>query len=439
MISKLLTDRAGIFVGDSLKLASILEDNSVDAVVTDPPYELGFMGKSWDASGIAYRVDLWRELLRVLKPGGHLLAFGATRTYHRMTCAIEDAGFEIRDSIHWLYGTGFPKSLDVPKAIDKRREDDPRPVCRFLRAAMDARGVTSKQIAERFGFHSRMVDHWAARDTDSQPTVPTVPQWELLRSLVGFGPELDAEVYRLNGRKGTLGEAWQSAEIVGTLARPSGRPVVTSFQDGAHDHSIRAPATDLAKQWDGWGTALKPAHEPVVMARKPLAGTVAVNVTEFGTGAINVDASRIGDRWPANVLLDDGAADLLGEPSRFFYVAKPGRKERDAGCESLPVRDASVTVERDPDSAGAANPRAGAGRNGGARNYHPTVKPIELMRYLCRLVTPPGGLVLDPFLGSGTTGVAALREGFEFVGVEQSAEYAEIAAARITHALKETT
>jgi site-specific DNA-methyltransferase (adenine-specific) len=297
-----------VIIGDCREVMAGMDASSVDAVVTDPPYELGFMGKKWDASGIACSVDLWREVLRVLKPGGHLLAFGGTRTYHRMTCAIEDAGFEIRDSLHWMYGTGFPKSLNLG---------------------------------------------------------------------------------------------------------------------------------------DGRGTALKPGHEPIVLARKPLVGTVAKNVAEHGTGALNIDACRIGEgtgkpkpeyrpnyandvfgkgmgggawentsgRWPANVLLDEDAAEELdaqsGEAkpkpqrtgrmgaSRYFYVAKPSRKERGDG------------------------------------NVHPTVKPVELMRYLVRLVTPPGGLVLDPFLGSGTTGVAAGLEDLRFVGVEQSEEYASIARKRM--------
>jgi hypothetical protein len=368
-------ERGALLNADCLEALRRLSAGSVDAVVTDPPYELGFMGKRWDAQGIAFSVDLWREVLRVLKPGGHLLAFGGTRTYHRMTCAIEDAGFEIRDSLHWMYGTGFPKSLNVG---------------------------------------------------------------------------------------------------------------------------------------DGRGTALKPGHEPIVLARKPLEGTVAENVAAYGTGALNIDGCRLlsadssttgrqnsgakgnggvfgasatydseaspHGRWPANVLLDEHAAaeELEAQApgaSRFFYVAKPSRAERDRGCEHLQARLAVETVNRDPDSAGVQNPRAGAGRGAGvpifrcalcelnlgggraatacpksddgkhvreqvgvgtpAKNYHPTVKPIELMRYLVRLVTPPGGVVLDPFTGSGTTGIAALLEGARFVGIEREPEYAEIAKARI--------
>jgi DNA modification methylase len=367
--------------GDCVEWLKKMPDASIDSAVTDPPYELGFMGKKWDASGIAYSIELWREVLRVIKPGGHLLAFGGTRTYHRMACAIEDAGFEVRDSLHWIYGTGFPKSLNVGKAIDA------------------AAGVEREVISRRE-----------------------------------------------TGWKGTLG----GTSALGGLTAPDVR-------------TVTAPAT-AAAAWNGWGTALKPAHEPIVLARKPLAGTVAANVLAHGTGALNIDASRIATeddlnggaysasdrknpffksldgaagefsrpagRWPANVLLDEDAA--AGQDwAHFFYVAKPGRKERDLGCAHLPAKTAGEATDREEGTQGLENPRAGAGRTGGAKNYHPTVKPIQLMRYLVRLVTPPGGMVLDPFVGSGTTGIAALQEGMKFVGIERESEYLRIADARI--------
>ena len=445
-----------LHLGDCLEVMRGFAESSVDAIVTDPPYELGFMGKQWDASGIAYRVELWEAALRVLKPGGHLLAFGGTRTYHRMACAIEDAGFEIRDSLHWLYGSGFPKSLDVSKAIDKARDDraDVLRVTAFLAAARDAAGKTNA--------------------------------------------EMDAEVWRLNGRKGTPGEAWQAAEVVGerTTGIGTGRGPTALMRDG--DRRLRAPNSDDAERWKGWGTALKPAHEPIVLARKPLIGTVARNVLEHGTGALNIDACRIGTetlaattrgvsrigtfedadgnvtpervgRWPANVLLDEAAARELdaqsgesrsaggsgpasknwrgdgrtvgaglsgatggfgdfGGASRFFYVAKPSRAERDIGCEDLTHE--VVNEATPPGSAGANSPRAGAGRLGAVRNHHPTVKPVELMRHLVRLVTPPGGVVLDPFMGSGTTAFAAWLEFRNFVGIERDEKYIAIAQRR---------
>lgn len=432
-------DRAALLCGDCLVKLRVIPDATFDAVVTDPPYELGFMGKTWDASGIAYSVELWREVLRVLKPGGHLLSFGGTRTYHRMACAIEDAGFEIRDSLHWMYGTGFPKSLNVSKALDAA----------------------------------------AGAEREETPTVAMQP-------------------------KGDVGEISKNKRCaVCGKARASGNPCVCPrLEDIA--------VTEAAKQWEGWGTALKPGHEPIVLARKPLEGTVAANVQKWGTGGLNIDGCRIGTetrtveptgtridrcegrdpekfaawqakqqpkevngRWPANVLLDEDAAAELdaqsgiskstggsrgaggqngklspigaqpdfvpgkgdtGGASRFFYVAKPSRKERDLGCDHLTPKSGGEATDREDDSKGVDNPRAGAGRTGGAKNYHPTVKPIELMRYLVRLVTPPGGLVLDPFAGSGTTGMAALFEGFRFVGVEASEEYFPITCARITKA-----
>jgi len=391
--------------GNLFDVLPTLEAESVDACVTDPPYDLtsgkrggtgaaslnldspagrsristggGFMGKEWDATGVAFNIETWRQVLRVLKPGGYLLAFGGTRTSHRMVCAIEDSGFEIRDSLSWMFGSGFPKSLNLG-----------------------------------------------------------------------------------NGR----------------------------------------------------GTALKPAYEPICMARKPLRGTVAANVARYGTGAINVDACRIGlggeepptgsgdrrgslvyaqdrwtqeemanggnttsslGRWPANVILDPVSAAMLDEQtgelvsganptrrssdkfrdaygefkgqtecfaargvdvggaSRFYYVAKPSREERDYGCEGLRQRSGGEATDRTDGSAGVNSPRAGAGRTGGSRNVHPTVKPVELMRWLVKLVTPLDGLVLDPFTGSGTTGMACRYELRRFIGIERDAEYVRIAEARI--------
>jgi site-specific DNA-methyltransferase (adenine-specific) len=198
-----------------------------------------------------------------------------------------------------------------------------------------------------------------------------------------------------------------------------------------------APATPEAKQWQGWGTALKPALEPITVARKPLIGTVAENVLQHGTGAINVDGGRVGERWPANFTHDgsEEATDLLGASARFFYCAKASKADRDEGCDKLQERSAGECVDRVEGSAGMESPRAGAGRTSGSRNHHPTVKPTDLMRYLCRLVTPPSGIVLDPFMGSGSTGKAAMMEGFAFVGIEREAEYIDIAKARIQSAV----
>ena len=370
--------------GNSLEVLKTLEDNFVDSIVTDPPYELGFMGKKWDNTGIAYNVDLWKECLRVLKPGGHLLAFGGTRTYHRMACAIEDAGFEIRDCIQWLYGSGFPKSHNISKAIDKKL------------------GVE--------------------------------------REVIG---------------KGTAGKT--------ALGQGSG----WNKTYNPHEYDITRDETEQAKRWSGWGTALKPANEPIVLARKPLSEkTIAENVMKWGTGGLNIDGCRIGtdtitsrpsnmssnnhyaqDEWtksnpigelktytgrfPANVILDEEAGRMLDEQqegaSRFFYCAKASKKERNMGLE-----DVEPTTVDDGRNKPIDNPflRGKTPR----RNTHPTVKPVKLMEYLITLVTPPNGIVLDPFFGSGTTGVAAVNLGFNYIGIELDEQYVEIARRRINAA-----
>ncbi len=399
--------------GDCVELMRGMAADSVDAIVTDPPYGIDFMGKEWDGFGTPHGFQTWteqwaREAFRILKPGGHLLAFGGTRMYHRLATGVEDAGFEVRDMMSWLYGSGFPKSLDVSKAMDKRRNDAEAKwaVADFLKPHCARYGW--KGLAAHFGVAEPMVrQHWASR---SQTSTPTWSQWLELKTLLGFGNEMDQTVLELNGRKGTPGEAWAEREVVGVAA--GNLLAVAPGQNNDRSAvalALTAPATDEAKRWEGWGTALKPAQEPIVVARKPLIGTVAENVLAHGTGAINIGASRLeGERWPANILFDEEAAAELDRQapgaSRFFYVAKPGKKERNAG---------------------------------GAANIHPTVKPIALMSYLIKLVTPPGGVVLDPFLGSGSTACAAAANGFDCIGIEQNQEYADIAEARIAHWAKE--
>lgn len=446
MAEPVIVGDATLYLGDCLEVLRGLPDASVDAVVTDPPYGLAFMGKRWDydVPGVA----LWAEALRVLKPGGHLLSFGGARTYHRMAVAVEDAGFDIRDQIMWLYGSGFPKSMDVGKALDK--------------AAGEVRQVIGK-----------------AQGRAATP--------------------------RRDIRGGKM-HACSDGKIHG--------------YDGS---DITAPATEAARQWDGWGTALKPAHEPIILARKPFRGSVAGNVLRFGVGAINVDGCRVrfasdGDkaaaaaaaaqrasqdqnkgrtaygqfnngpaslapylegmdrgRFPAN-LIHDGSAEVValfpdtasnskpgcvrrtkvhrsgsmagslgekdgdlnafygdsGSAARFFYCAKASKGDREAGLREAGLREA-VTGSLQGGGEGCADP-VSARFTKVCRNTHPTVKPTALMRYLCRLVTPPGGIVLDPFAGSGSTGKAAQLEGFRFIGIEREPEYFDIARARIAHA-----
>jgi len=410
---------ARILVGDCLEVMAGLEPASFSAIVTDPPYEIGILGKEWDSSGVAFDPATWRAAARLLKPGGHLIAFGAPRTFHRLFVALEDAGLELRDCLAWFYANGFPKSLDVSKAIDRQRTDDVRPVCRFLRAAIDRSTHTTETIGKAFGFNRRMVEHWAARDTDSQPTVPTLEQWARLVELLELPPDMDAEVARLNGRKGTPGENWARREVIGQgtggIAPVPGceRHTVGGSQ---RTFDITAPASLEARTWEGYGTGLKPAWEPIALACKPPAGTWAENALEHGVAGLALAGSSIlpadcagmtpdeildEARCPANLVLDEGAAAMLppGTP-RFCFTSKAATRERNA--------------------------------RGEVHNDHPTVKPLDLMGWLVGLVTMPAGTrILDPFAGSGSTLIAALRQGVEVVGIERSADYAEIARARI--------
>ena len=411
--------------GDCIETMNAMPPESVDAIVTDPPYGLGFMGKKWD--GLPPSLEWAEACYRVLKPGGHIAAFGGTRTWHRLAVAIEDAGFEMRDSLAWLYGSGFPKSHDVGKAIDKLA------------------GAEREVVGTR-------IRHGGA------PPVPGN-----------------------HGNDGPTKDAWRDSRRGGAYAIP-----------------VTAPATPEAAQWDGWGTALKPAFEPIVLARKPLAEkTVARNVLAYGTGAINVDACRIGTdddtarpngvtaiwqeggtakpgigggspsgRWPANVLLDQHAAAWVdeqsgtseskatasrGKPSGTFLLngchsVAELRALAKAGAKTPTGRDARATLARY--EAMEDRPRGHSDSGGASRFFytakapkserpsvdgvqHPTVKPLAIMRWLIRLVTPPGGTVLDPFAGSGTTIEAALIEGFNPVGIEMETDYLPLIQHRI--------
>jgi len=374
-----------------------IPDNSIDSIVTDPPYNLNFMGKDWDnyktPKGFESWVNMWaKECFRILKPGGHILAFGGTRTYHRLAAGIEDAGFEIRDQIQWIYGSGFPKSTNVSKQIEKAYNKE-------LKYGAEKKGVGSN-------------------NTESL---------------------------------GVYNNTYTDLEL----------------------------QLEESKQWEGWGTALKPANEPIVMGRKPFDGPLYKNILENGVGGINIDDCRVqilegdgvpvflfkgnksagiyGDglngtintgeidsttgRWPANIILDEEASELLGEQSRFFYSAKASKKEKNFGLtkevenDRFQTRQCTICERNVPyvGSCGCEGAEIRMVSPKPTKNAHPTVKPIDLMRYLIRLVTPPNGIVLDPFLGSGTTGIAAHLEGFNFIGIEKDQEYFELAKERINH------
>ncbi|QGJ87312.1 DNA methylase [Gordonia phage Wocket] len=474
--------------GDCLDVLRELPDNSVDSVVTDPPYGLEFMGKDWDApwksasvgrgvkvaeqragemtqSGrghatsagpyLAARVDSVRvagapfqawctewatECLRILKPGGHLVAFGGSRTWHRLAAAVEDAGFEIRDSIAWLYGSGFPKSLDVSKAIDKVRDDEAeiRCVTEWLAEQRDSAGITNRQIDEHFGF-AGMAGHWTARPHVKIAQVPQWEQWIRLQKLIGFDDTMNDEVQRLNGRKGEWGNARPDRDV----SEP-GRNSVLSPTQRVRDSGT--PATDAAHKWAGWGTALKPAFEPIVVGRKPLAGTVAQNVLTHGTGALNIDASRTGGRWPTNVVLDESQAAALDDQAPNTgaggRASGPTLTGKTAGTVAYGARNgldrAAVFYG---DSGGASRffptfryeakaPTSERPNVDGVQ--HPTVKPLDLMRWLVRLVTPPNGVVLEPFAGSGTTAEACVHEHMRCIAIEREADYLPLIVSRLT-------
>lgn len=398
--------------GDCREQLKNLSDDSIDAIVTDPPYGLSFMGKKWDYD--VPGVDVWRECLRVLKPGGHILAFAGSRTYHRMAVNIEDAGFEIRDQLMWIYGSGFPKSLDISKAIDKTDAAEARRERRLkFTAWMRETGLTRSQIDQITG--TNMGGHYLTQA--QQPAVATREHFEKLRPYIPG--DVPAWVEQMVDERTVESENFKRREVIG---KRKGKDAVNAdlYRPGdgiytAIEFDETLPHTDAAKQWHGWGTALKPAHEPIVLARKPLIGTVADNMLKHGTGGLNIDGCRVdfaseddlksatfgtgsniksgrlvtgGDskdgrtnieadpagRWPANVL-HDGSDEVVGcfpgqnkpdgSAARFFYCAKASKADRDEGVHP-------------------------------AKNFHPTVKPTALMRYLCRLITPRGGDHIRP-------------------------------------------
>ena len=497
-----------LYHGDCLEELKKIPDNSVDSIVTDPPYGLsntkpqqvadvlkawvtgdtvsvpakkgGFMGKDWDS--FVPPPAVWEECMRVLKPGGHMVVFAGTRTQDLMGLSIRLAGFEIRDTLGWVYGSGFPKSHDIGKAIDKKRDDnnDWKTVGSFLKSHRVSAGyATRNAFADKIiNGHSSLASAAAnLSNWENGLSFPTWERWEQLKGLLDLPDELDAEVWRLNGRKGTPGEAWEKREVVGKYQSglhtgPSG---VGGHGEGG---AVTTSATDDAKQWEGWGTALKPAIEPIILARKPLVGTVAQNVLEHGVGGLNIDASRVstdedtsrtpsvvGDtsapmgrgiamggsghsagRFPANVLLDEHAAKEMDKQSGVSASTQRTGKRSGKSKDILGdfVGQENVTMGH-TDSGGASRffpvfkyqakapkkERPVIEREDGTKIQHPTVKPVALMEWLVTLVTPPNGVVLDPFAGSGTTLQAALNEGFDPIGVEQDADYIQLINKRL--------
>lgn len=578
-----------IIQGDCIEVMKELPDNSVDSIVTDPPYGLEFMGKNWDkfkdgkniaggntGKGTPYarskptpafyqlkNKDMinfqeftyqWaKEALRVLKPGGFLLSFGGTRTYHRMACAIEDAGFEIRDQIQWLYGSGFPKSLNIGKQIDKyagRINNDLEKIKLKLRDLYIKSNKTLSQIDKECGFRASGYLRVGHREDDGWgESLPTLEKWDIIKKVINCDEKTSKELkkYFVSAEREVIGK--------GKAKFLEKNDVFGLNKDGYGDYNITIPATPEAKQWEGWGTALKPANEPIVVARKPLSEkNVALNVLKWGTGGINIDGCRVhsydedkvrkggaskpvvtnfvgqtkeytGGRFPANIIFEcicdevkqgiakgskghwsktkttgfgefgNGKSEYsgigpkddmkciihtnpncpcymldeqsgisrgeigranrkqktekfgmfglvpkvtktsikdIGGASRFFYCAKASKSERNKGLDGFEEKDGACMqwnkeYRMIKNVDGSITPRKPAIK----RNIHPTVKPIKLMRYLVRLVTRKGGVVLDPFLGSGTTAIACKLEGMKYIGIEKEPEYVKIAEARI--------
>lgn len=418
-----------LYKGNMLDMREVLEPESIDSIVTDPPYGLtsivkrfgsedakpageakdgsfarltkGFMGKTWDGSGIEYNIEAWRRCYEVLKPGGYLLAFGGSRTFYRIACAIEDAGFEIRDTVMWLYGSGFPKSMNIGLAIDKKNGIESEIV------GTGKSGTTSK------GFND-------------------------------YQYKIDAGIYSTSG-----------------------------------EYEIKK----ASNKWNGWGTAIKPAFEPVIVARKPFKGSCVDNVIKYGVGGVNIDECRIGNetikdgRFPSNVIFtyDDNDFEEVcgglpnggkngsiskrykmnnqvygeygecntwdayndnGSAARYFYCAKASTRDRDEGLENMLSQKCNDGRNKPIDNAFQRGETL-------RKNTHPTVKPTDLMQYLVRLVTPEGGTVLDPFNGSGSTGKAVMYENkdrnknYKYIGIEMTEEYLPIAKARIEYVINE--
>lgn len=506
-----------LYQGDMLDMLDVVEENSIDSIVTDPPYELNFMNKGWDNAGISFKKETWEQCFKALKPGGHLLAFGGTRTYHRIACAIEDAGFEIRDCIMWIYGSGFPKSMDISKQIDKRGGCTVGWFGDYLKDVLKERGMSysdlSKYFPSKSGNLTGRVSNWI-----NNLELPTNEQFNKVCEILNLPFSKLEEAERVVVGKGKAGLT------KGSIANFSGK---TEFD-------LTIPTTDVARKWEGWGTQLKPSYEPIIIARKPVESSITENVMKWGVGGYNIDECRVPledgyefkttnrksraddnvfdnsncgfdsenntnasadpkGRFPANTILTYDETDFdevcgnfpnskgassqnnysnghiyrgqslnesqtslngfrewyndSGSASRYFYCAKASKKDRDAGleemdavaghgkgngldrvCEFCGVSQLTPELCHCETKSWVAKPK---------KNFHPTVKPTELMQYLVKLVTPRNGIVLDPFNGSGSTGKAVLYENkerdvnYSYIGIELTPEYLPISKARL--------
>jgi DNA modification methylase len=454
-----------LYYGNMLDMLEVIEKNSIDSVICDPPYELNFMSKGWDNAGVSFKSDTWKKCYEVLKPGGYLLAFGGSRTFHRIACAIEDAGFEIRDTIMWLYGSGFPKSMDISKQIDKKGGNDySKQFAIDLKQARESRNLTQKYCDDKYCNGSTNWSWYEGRKDGCR-----IPDYQTYLEIIKEFPEL--EKYRELIKE-------VEREVIGKGKAGLTKGTIANFA-GTTEFNITAPSTNLAKKWQGWGTALKPSFEPIIIARKPFKGSLVDNVIEHGVGGINIDECRVGNeerfnpsatigkngvynwntttneneeykgqivngRFPANTILTYDETDFDevcgGFPkdnkgqsnARYFYCAKASKKDRDEGLEEF--EDGNIT-----DGRKAISDRPYLRKETSRKNTHPTVKPTELMQYLVRLVSPDGATILDPFNGSGSTGKAVMYENkernknYKYIGIELTEEYLPISKARIEY------
>ena len=462
-----------LYQGNMLDMLEIIEPNSIDSIITDPPYELNFMSKGWDNAGVSFQTDTWKKCYDVLKDGGYLLAFGGSRTFHRIACAIEDAGFEIRDTIMWLYGSGFPKSMDISKQIDKKPQAN-RTIefKKWLKIKLDNCGKTYKQINDECGFTATSYSKTDFKDNWST-NHPNKEKWLKMKKVIGIVEDNYDWICENNvEERGFI-------EPTGGLAGGSGNTVGCFTGKQLSNNAIDSKA----KQWQGWGTALKPSFEPIIIARKPFKGSLVDNVIKNGVGGINIDECRVettdirkggsevigitgfskgkqdiytGGRFPANTILTYDETDFdevcggfpntksgiavrhnsggntfggnnkkppmedlgyndSGSASRYFYCAKASKKDRNEGLDEFEVKQCvggGGGIGNYLQDVNSASGKFGS-EKAPQKNIHPTVKPTDLMQYLVRLITPDGGTILDPFNGSGSTGKAVMYENKE--------------------------
>lgn len=426
---------------DCIKLMKELPDNCVNSIVTDPPYELGFMNKSWDKSGIAYNVDLWRECLRILKAGGHLLAFGGTRTYHRMACAIEDAGFEIRDQLQWLYGSGFPKSLNISKAIDKKFGAEREVVGKKTTGKAGSR-ADKRNNNEGFESGQMIVDI-------TMPSTPKAKQWDgwgtalkpshepicmgrkpiaektVCDNVLKYGTGgINIDDCRINFKQNDDKRVFKDYKW-NSKAEPFGDAIKMQYRNGWNKQG-RFPSNIIFSHHPECKEICHPD-----CAVKILDEQSGISKSTGGSGEKSIkSASPFFTSNSTKKGNNLGGLGDIGTASRFFYCAKASKAERNNGCENL-AEKAMCDINKMGGSKCSMKTGSGNDRNVLKNNHHPTVKPKKLMQYLIKLITPPNGIVIDPFAGSGSTLIACKSLGFNFIGIEKNTEYCKIAEARI--------